>query len=96
MKVTISERAERNLDDLMEYLENEWPERVKENFKKKLVNTIKLISENPHLFPASEIKKDVRKCVLTKHNSMYYRIVKHEIQIITIHDNRRNPKDLKL
>ena len=96
MKVAISERAENNLDDLMEYLETEWSARVKEHFRQKLLDTVKLISGNPNLFPVSEIKEGVHKCVLTKHNSMYYRITKHEIEIITIQDNRKNPEYLRL
>lgn len=96
LKVSISARAEKNLDDLISYLETEWSARVKENFIKKLLNTINLISKNPHLFPASKIKKDVHKCLVTKHNSIYYRVIKSEIEIITIQDNRRNPQKLKL
>jgi plasmid stabilization system protein ParE len=96
MKVTISERAERNLDDLMEYLEKKWSVKVKENFRQKLLSTVHLISKNPHLYPVSQIKKGVHKCVVTKHNSIYYRVAKNEIEIITIQDNRRNPKKLKL
>ena len=96
LKVTISARAEKNLDDLVEYLESKWPAKVKKEFLKKLLNSVTLISKNPYLFPASEKKKEIRKCILTKHNSMYYRVMKDEIEIITIQDNRRNPDDLKL
>jgi len=45
LQIIISERAEKNLDALMEYLESEWSARVKEKFRQKLLNTVKLTGE---------------------------------------------------
>lgn len=96
MQVFISERAEKNLDDLMLYLELEWSKSVKEKFKKKLIRSIRIISTFPGLFPSSNLKKGVRKCLITKQVVLYYKITKDSIEIITIQDSRRNPKTIKL
>ncbi len=96
LHIVISERAEKNLNKIVTYLENEWSERVKQNFILKLSKVINQISQSPLMFPASEIKKGLRKCVITKHTIIFYRVAEHEIEIITIQDSRQNPAFLKL
>ncbi len=96
LHIVISARAEKNLDKIIAYLEEEWSERVKQNFITKLSKTINQIAHSPLIFPASESKKNVRKCVVTKHTIVYYKVSNKEIEIITIQDSRQNPAFLKL
>ena len=49
---------------------------------------------NPELFQISRAKKDVRRAVVTKHNSLYYR--NKTIEILSFFSNRKNPKELDL
>ena len=95
-KVTISKRAEKYLDRVFDYLKQEWSEKVRNDFKMKLQKQVDLLRYNPYMFPVSQVKKGVRKCLITKHNAMYYKIKDNEVEIITIHDTRSNPKSLKL
>jgi plasmid stabilization system protein ParE len=96
LHIVISERAEKNLDKIVAYLEKEWSERVKQNFILKLSKASNQIADNPMMYPASAIKKDIRKCVVTKHTILYYKVSKTEMEIITIQDSRQNPAFLKL
>jgi hypothetical protein len=48
------------------------------------------------MYPASKIKMNVRKCVVTKHTIVYYKVNAKELEIITIQDSRQNPAFLKL
>jgi len=96
MKVTISGRAEQNLDNIVRYLETEWSVRVRDKFLDILKAKIALIAKTPQLYEASSKKKTVRRCVVSKQTSLYYRLGKGEIEIITIQDNRMNPRKLKL
>ena len=48
------------------------------------------------MYQPSNIKKGVRRCFITKHNAMYYKVKGKEVEIITIHDTRSDPKSLKL
>ena len=88
-KVTISKRAEKYLDRVFDYLKQEWSEKVRNDFKMKLQKQVDLLRYNPYMFPVSQVKKGVRKCLITKHNAMYYRINKNKVEIITIQDTRR-------
>jgi len=95
-KVTISERAENNLDEIIKYLDQEWGDKVKNNFLGKLIKIQHLISTNPFLFMEFSKQKKIHRCLVTKHNFLFYKILKNEVQIITIHDTRKNPNKIKL
>ena len=99
MKIRFSELAAYKLQLITKYLEYEWNVSVKENFVSKLNTTIKNIAVSPKMYPASMLDKNLRKCVLTKHTSIFYEIQKEAIFILTIIDNRQDPtkiyKELK-
>ena len=65
-------------------------------FLEKLIKTIHQISIHPFSSPASVIKKEIRRCVISKQTTIYYRVSKKEVEIITIQDTRRNPNFLHL
>jgi len=96
MKVIISERAEQNLDNIVQYLETSWSLRVRDKFLELLKKKIEQITRTPHMYEASSKKKTIRRCVVSKQTSLYYRSKKEEIEIVTIQDTRQNPRKLKL
>ena len=57
---------------------------------------LSLVVIDPEMFEASCKKKNVRKGLITKHNTLYYRIKirKQEIELITFWDNWQNPEKL--
>jgi plasmid stabilization system protein ParE len=95
-KITISERAKINLENVIEYLKINWTEKVLKDFLKKLQKKTDLLKQNPFMFANSELKIEVRKCLITKHNALYYKVKNDEVEIITIHDTRKDPKSLKI
>jgi len=56
---------------------------------------IELLSEDPSIYPFIDKGKNIQKCVVTKHNVLYFRKIKDIIEIITIFDTRQNPEKLK-
>ena len=95
-KVTISKRAEENLDKLVNYLESNWSTRVRDKFLTILENKISQIAETPLIYQASGKRQNVRRCVITRQTALYYQIKENEIEIITIQDNRRDPGRIQL
>ncbi len=94
-KIIISQIAEKKLEELFEYLLEEWSYKVKSDFIKKLDKNIKIIKDQPESFPESDKEKGLRKCVLTKQTSLYYEYNSKEIHILTFFDTRQDPKKLK-
>ena len=77
-KVIISKTAEKRLNELFIYLLENWSQKIKSDFIKKLDSKIILLREHPEGFPESEKEKGLRKCVITKQITMFYRFNRKE------------------
>ena len=90
--------AEQNLNAIFDYLETAWTEREIAAFAKILEASLQNISKFPAMFPFYNEEKRVRRCVLSPQTTIYYRDIpaENKIVIITLFDNRRNPKSLKI
>lgn len=91
-KIIWTDEALTNLADIIDYLEHRWTDREIRNFARLLNRQINAIQLNPELFPTSQTSKRLRKSVLSKQTTIYYRIDNDEIRIVTLFDNRQNPK----
>jgi len=89
-----SPAAEKDAEQILDFINTKWSNRVVAKFLNKLDDNIRLISEDPKLFPIIEEKLGIRKCVVTKQNSLFYRIANENIEIIRLFDTRQNPKSL--
>ena len=92
--IYLSPRAKIRLENILDYLINNWSVKTKDNFLSKLDRTISLIQTSPKLFPKSNIE-NIRKAVITKQITLFYIINKDTIEIITLFDTRQNPKKLE-
>ena len=91
-----SPRSEIELIHLLDYLLANWGlEKVNET-DKAIKELVKQICEMPGMFPTARSKNKTRYAVLTKHTTIYYRVRKKEIEIISLFDTRQNPNKLRL
>ena len=86
--------SENDFENILSYLEKNWGTKVASNFIDLVENIINQISLNPKQFPICYKRKKVRKSVLTKHNTLYYRDSKINIEILRIYDTRQDPNTL--
>ena len=86
--------SESDFAKILEYLNDNWDEKVANQFIDLTENTLAQISINPKQFPVIYKKEKIRKCVLTKHNSMFYRDSKTHVEILRIFDTRQDPNTL--
>ena len=87
--VIISPQAKEDIDNILSYLSQNWNQEVIEKFLEKLELFYFIVSINPRLFDYFNKQKNIRKYAITKHNIIYYRIKKKEVQIITVFDVRQ-------
>lgn len=85
--------ASKDLRNLLDYLEAKWNKKVCLNFIEKLDHSIRQIQINPAQFPYFNASLQIRKCVITKHNSLFYRVTSTRIEILRLYDTRQNPND---
>ncbi|MBF9253668.1 type II toxin-antitoxin system RelE/ParE family toxin [Pontibacter sp. 172403-2] len=93
-KIVWTNLALSNLDNIIEYLTNNWTETEISKFFRKIDRRISLISQRPLLYPLTSNRENVRRSVLSSQITIYYRINKQSVEILTLFDNRQNPSKL--
>lgn len=95
-KIEWTDNALSELKQTYQYLEENWTEKELRNLSHAIEKTLKLISYNPNLYPLSD-KKDVRRAIVKKLNTLYYRVREDErIEILSFFSNRKSPDKRKL
>ena len=92
--IKLSKRTNKKLNELLEYPEIKWSEKVKIDFIDKLERKLNLIKSNPESFQKSDLVKELHQCVTISQTTIYYRYDNDFIYIVTLFDNRQNPKKL--
>jgi len=94
-KIIWAPLAEIDFSAILEYLNKNWDSKVSSDFIDLTESAIDQISINSKQYPIIFKKKQIRKCVLTKHNSLFYRDSKSQVEILRIYDTRQDPDTLK-
>lgn len=90
MNVYLSPLAQDQLIDLLDYLEENWSVKVRDNFLFKLEASLAVISNQPEAFQVSGKMPGLRRCVVTPNTILYYRIHQTDIEIAALIDARRD------
>jgi plasmid stabilization system protein ParE len=94
-KVFWTDEAINNLESILNYLKNRWTQREIDNFKKKLGNQIKLIENNPRIFPHSNYNSRLRKAVLSKQTTIFYEVSGKMIYLAYLFNNQQSVEKIK-
>lgn len=90
-----TEEALRNLDQIIEYLQQKRTQKEIDNFKNKLSAQLDIILRFPFIFPKSDKQNRLRKSVLSKQTTIYYEIKGSVIYLVYLFNNRQDPEKLK-
>jgi plasmid stabilization system protein ParE len=93
-RIVWSPLSEKDFSNILNYLSSNWDQKVSVHFITLTQNALQQIATYPKQFPLINKIDRVRKCVLTKHNTLFYRENPTQIQILRIYDTRQNPNDL--
>src|SRR5258707_15853872 len=85
-------RASDNFNSIIKYLQNEWGDKVTQNFVIRTYQIIGLLALNPEMGQVEHFEKQIRGIVITKHNTLFYRIEGENIILLTFFDNRKHPQ----
>jgi len=91
-----TKQAEDSFNATIDYLLEIWTAKEAINFIDLVEAVISKIELNPKLFKVSIFDKESREAVITKHTSMFYRLLNNNtIEIEFFWNNYRNPNNLK-
>lgn len=94
-KVIFSPRAIKNTKKIIQYLKKEWSDKSADRFIDLLREKISKIKEYPYSYNTLAGREDIRRCVIKKQTTLYYKVGKNKIEVITLYDSRQNPDKLK-
>ncbi len=90
-KVFWTPDAERTFDNVIDFILVKWTGKEVKKFTTATTKVIKQMAKNPEIFVSSE-SQQIRKAVITKHNSLYYQVKKDSIHLLIFWDNRKDPE----
>ncbi len=97
MKVIWTPEASETFNSNINYLLLEWGENVTSDFLDRVDDVVKSIKSNPEIYPLINKTDQIRRCVVVKQITLYYRVVSTErIDLLTFWNNFQNPESLKL
>ena len=95
-EVVVTHLAIADYEIVTDYLITEWGINVANNFAERFDEVLVLLSKNTSIFPFVDTVKRMQKCILTKHNVLYFIETEDMVKIITIFDTRQDPQKLIL
>ena len=91
-----TDNALSELKATFDYIEHNWTEKELRKLSNDIERTVNLISNNPNLFPITE-GRNVRKAVVKKLNTLYYREKNNKrVEILSFFSNRQSPNKRKI
>lgn len=94
-KIQWTDHALSELSATVKHLEENWTENELIQFANALDNTVETASRHPEIYPIFNEKKKIRKAVVDKNNTIYYRVVKRSIQILSVFGTKQDPAKRK-
>lgn len=94
-KIRWTDAALEELQQTLNYLEENFSENEIQKLARKIETTTQLISQNPLIFQKSDVN-NVHRAIVLKFNTLYYRIGNDEIQILSFFSNRQSQNKRKI
>ena len=95
--VSWTEESKTTFNENLEYLSQKWDLPTINSFLDRVDEIVGAISQNPNLYPVYRKSGQVRKCVVNKHITLFYRIVgTAKVDLVTFWNTHQNPENLEL
>ena len=86
--------AKKSYEEVIEFLSQNWSQKEIEQFISRTEEVLLLMSNNPNIYPV--VGPDLYRCILSKHNNLFFKINDNKITILACWDNRKDPGNLKI
>jgi plasmid stabilization system protein ParE len=96
VKIIWSEPAKLDYWNNIDYLIQEWSEKVAKNFINKVDMVINIITLRPKIFKLTSYK-NIRQVPITPHITLYYQLLNDSnVELVRFWNNLQDPEKLKL
>ena len=91
LEIRWTKQADRKFDKILEYLLDEWGERVTKSFVNKAYDLLEVLAEFPEIGSIENREKGIRGFTLVKQINIFYIVQGNIIIILDFFDNRQAP-----
>lgn len=91
-KIVWTNRANSSFNHIIEYIFTNFGEKAAMSFVQNTYNLIEILALYPNLGTLEDLVKGIHGFVISKQNTLFYRVTDQEIIILNIFGNRKNPK----
>jgi hypothetical protein len=88
LEVVYSLESREEIKEIIAYLRNSFSEKEVKQFDLMLIEFDQRVINYPKVYPISNKKLRIRKAVLSKQLSVFYRVYRSHIFVATVKDNR--------
>ncbi len=92
--VVYSTRAYIEYEDILEYVSGKFGIATAAKVDTYFEGVVNQISINPFLYPYSDKKKNLRRCVINYQTTLYDRFSGEIVELVSFRGNKMNPKTL--
>lgn len=94
--VRYSTRSFLEYEEILDYVSENFGAAITARVDAYFEEVIDQIAINPRLFPFSDKRKNLRRCVISPQTTLYYRFNGECIELASFRGNRMNPRSLGL
>ena len=91
LQIIWSQNSIYDFERIINYLKNNWPERIAMDFEYKLYSKVELLANQPLIGKTSSSFNTIKSILITKHNRLYYQLTDLGLEVLNILDTRQNP-----
>ncbi len=84
-------KAEKILDQIVDYLESEQSVTTAQNFVREIYSAIDLLVHQPMIGRESGLNQSIRFVLVGRHRRLYYRLRDKKLIIVFLFDTRQSP-----
>lgn len=91
-QIVWNKRASKQFEKIQDYLVNEFGEKVTEEFTNRVFNFLDLLAIYPDIGTIENRERNIRGFLLHRHTTLFYKLDRGTIYILSVFDNRQDPK----
>jgi hypothetical protein len=95
-QIHFSPRASFEYGNVMDYVIFNFGMQTASEIEEDFDRLLNQISLNPKMYPLFDKRKKIRRCVISKQTSLYYRISGEYLEIVSFRGNLMNPNKINL
>ncbi len=96
LQIQYSQRASSDYKELLTYIILNFGIQKATEIDASFEKLIHQISENPKMYSLFDEQRNIRRCVISKQTSLYYRISGEFIELISFRGNLMDPNNISL